>query len=443
MSYKLELRYRMNSTHIVVVGSSYSSAAVFNYLEKYLTKARQPVDLLLLSDKNHYFFRDLLSEYLCDGCGLDDIVQENRDIGFLKPGVSFLQSKILSIDLNLKIIKTTNSVIPYHYLVLAPDCELDDSSEYFTYADNSNCFIFNMPADIFMIKNHIIKNIEKAASEQNDEIKKMLMTFTVVGGCEKAIEIVCSISDYVRNLIKKKYHEINASFVKVNLIEEKNNILENKDPFFNTRIVHSLNKRGVNMLLNSKISGLKKEKIEINHEKEICSGTIIFTPSYKAPSLIKNLLLKHDESEYACVDLYMKADGFDNVFVIGESSKCLDLSENYPRNIAVYKQQSKVCANNIFAKINNNPLKPLGKTLDINFFPLGYKNLLFGIKDFCLDGFIPWIFYRLLYISYFLGWKKNLKAFISFLLSNLALNDQYVLDLEAMSKQKQAVKNLK
>lgn len=430
----------MNSQKVVVVGTSYSAACVFSLLEKYLSKSREPIDLLFISNKNYYFFENFLPDFLCDAVEYGDLVQELRSIVFLKPGVSFLQTKILGINLSSKTINTPKGEIAYSYLILAPENESTNLYEVNNREGENNCFNFNMPIDVIRLKNHIVKNIELASNEHNIERKKALLTFSLISNGLQTIEIAFSLSDYVHNVIKGKYPEIKPSQVKVNIFEEKNVISRTDNPYLNNKLFYILNKKNISLFLNSVVTGIHNEKIEINNKDEIYSGTIICPAKEVLSSLIKDLKLKKDENLNSSVNLFLNADGFEDVFVIGPFSRCLDLGDDYTHSVLWFKNQAICCATNILAKINNNPLKAVNLPIDLKFYCLGYKSLLVMHKNVCLDGFIPWLLYRSIYISSLLGWKKKFKASVKLLLNMLGLSDNMLIDIHEPSVARQLVK---
>lgn len=430
----------MNSQKVIIVGGGYSAVCVFNLLEKYLSKSREPVDVLFVSNKNYYFFENFLPDFLCDTVDYSDISQEFRSAVFLKPGVTFLQTKILDIDLSSKTINTPKGEITYSYLILAPENESGNLYEASNREGKSNCFYFNMPTDVIRLKNHIVKNIELALNEHNIERKKALLTFSIISNGLQAIEIAFSLSDYVHNVIKEKYPEIKPSQVKVNIFEEKNVIYRTNNPYLNNKLFYFLNKKNISLFLNSIVTGIYNEKIEINNKDEIYSGTIVCPAKEASPSLIKDLKLKKDENFNASVNLFLNADGFENVFVIGPFSKCLDLGDDYAHSVLWFKNQAICCARNILAKINNNPLKAVNPPIDLEFYCLGYKSSLVMHKNVCLDGFIPWLLYRSIYISSLLGWKKKFKASVKLLLNMLGLSDNMLIDIQEPSVDRQLVK---
>lgn len=426
----------MDCQRIVVLGNEYSANAVFYYLEKYLIKASKPFDLLFISNKNYYFFDELLSDYLCDTLNQNEICQDLRSLYLIRPGVSYLETPELSINFASRTIKTIKGNIDYKYLVIALENNLEEAIPKIQLTNHLNCFNFATPQDVISLKKHIIENVEKASSEQEKEIKSILLTFSIIGGTSSEITLACAISDYLNNLLKKNYPELSRTLLKINLIAEKDLIVSKECPFYNSRLFYNLNKKKITIYPNSVVTQVQGSSIEINNDRYIDSGTIIFSKKPESSFLGNDLLLKKDGMAGWYTDLYLRRDGYDDVFVVGKSSQCLDLSEDIPKTIIFYNQQAKICATNVLAKINNNPLKPLKPSLEIDFFQLGYRNTLVAVKDFYFSGSIGWLFYRLVFILSFLGWKKQLRAFVALLLNIFGLTENEILNIYKTSEEK-------
>ncbi len=426
----------MNTVKVVIVGSSYSSAVVFNYLENYLTKARASIDLLLISEKPCFFLKSQISQFLSAPASVNNLCYGFRNILMLRAGVSFVQAGVIDVNFDTKTIKTTCGAINYDYLVLAPELDGDDFGELF---NDSACFRVNSLEDIVLLKNHVIENIQKTINENNQDLRNLFMTYSVIGAKKEGLELVLSLSDCLSNLFRGQYPELKLSQFKINLIEEDHSILIKNDPFYNAKIFYNLNKKKISLYPASKVTKIEKGKIVINNTDEILSGTTIFSGNYKFSSLIKRLPLKKDNDLCACIDLYSKADTMENVFVIGESTKCLDLGEYQTKNIMFYNSQAYTCAVNIIAKINNNPMKPLKQIYSNDFLSLGFRNSLVEIKGVYLDGVLVWLFHQLCYIWYLVGLKTKIKAFFRFVFFVLGLYGDEVIDLYMLSKQKKQI----
>lgn len=427
----------MSIVRVAVVGGGYSGAAVFYFLEKCLARTRQAVDLVYVSEDNYYCLENCLTELLMDSSDLAEVCHGIRSIGMLRPGVSFLQSKILGLNLNSKVINTSNGEILYDYLIFAPVKDIDLSNGKIKV---SIFFKLQTPYEIILFKSHVLNTFQTAAIEKDTELKKELMTFTLIGNGCRSVELACSIYDYVHRLLRKSFPELNSYMLKINILLEGEQIVDNENLFFSSRLLYHLKKRGVNIYLNSKSIKQHDGLIEINGEDRIVHGTVISLSSNMSSSLAQNQPFRKDDHENISVDLYLKADGFDNVFVIGESSKCLDVNDIGAKTNYFYKIQAKLCAENILALLNNNPLKPLKTDICLSFISLGYRNAMLIIKEFYFDGLLPWVIYRLFSLLLFLGWKKKLRSIFAFFVNMFGLRDNEFVLIPDLSKKTEKVK---
>ena len=83
---------------------------------------------------------------------------------------------------------------------------------------------------MLLLRNHIIKILEQASIEQHDQdLRKSLLTFAVVGGGFSGVETVGAINGFVRETVKQYYPNIYMSDVRVILVSATDNILEQID----------------------------------------------------------------------------------------------------------------------------------------------------------------------------------------------------------------------
>lgn len=426
----------MPTPKIVVIGSSYSAAAVFNYLERSLAVLREPFDLLLVSDKNHYLHNDLLSQYLSDSCSLEDTCQWFRGVVFLRPGVSYLEAEVLNVDFNTKTVSTSKGEINYQYLILAPQNDLSDE-EWTNVAGNT--FLIRGLSDVLRLRTHIISNLEKAVFESNPEIKNALLSCSVLGADKHGLQLVCAMNDFTSRLLKNHFPEIKKSQLKFNLIEESNSININKDPFFNNRVFYTLNKKGITLLTNSLVTKIENEVITLNGKNKMYSGTIVLSNLKDSSVLIEKLM--NTKSLNSCnVDQYMKLEGVEDVFMIGELAKCLDIREDFPKTVLFYKDQAKACSVNICAKINNLSMKLFKTGPEINFLSLGYRNSLIEARTIHIDSVFAWLLHRFLYVFCSLSWKKKIRAFVGLVCSIFGLSEFEQMNVYELKPNKQALK---
>ena len=282
----------MQSKKIVIVGNSYSSATVFSFLQNHISKSRQPFDLILISDRKYYYFSNLLPDLLKGEVSISEMTELFRSIGCIRPGISFIKAKVLEIDFQGKTIETTKGSIGYDYLVLSPD---NDEDSFSLQPKRSNFFKFQTPEDVIKIQNHINNVLEDASIGKNVDIKRMLLTFSIIGAKEKGVELALSISDYLTSLLSRNYPEIKNSFAAINLIDSEKSLGVEQSSFYNNYLFYDLNKKNVKIRLGLKVNEITENKIMFENGEEIASSTIIFSGRCKSSSLFKSLGVEVDD----------------------------------------------------------------------------------------------------------------------------------------------------
>ena len=401
----------MDHRKIVVLGSSYSAYAVFNYIENFLFKLREPFDLLLISPKPYFYIPDLFPQFVCNLASIAEVTHSFRESIALRPGVGYLEADILGINFSSQILSTSKGKVKYDYLVLAP--EADRFEENKLQASSPVHYIFS-PMDLIILKNKVLKNLEEAVTESDSEKKNQLLTYTVIGGGKEGIGLAFSLYDFIKHKFNKQYFELNKLLIKVNLIEKENLVDKNKTPFYNSRLLYNLNKKGINLYTNSTITKISQDKLIVNGNFEIIPGTLINSELHKQSSLIQ-LLPGVQNSDYGNVGLYLKLEEVENTYLIGQFSNCLDFGDLLPSSVLFYKKQAQLCASNIFARINNLPEKPFKAEPITDIVSLGYCNSLVQVKDICFDGIAGWLTQRFLYMKTLIRFKKIFASCVRFI----------------------------
>src|SRR5215469_8044945 len=85
-------------------------------------------------------------------------------------------------------------------------------------------------ADANILRNHLIEILEQAHVEQDDnDLKRGLLTFVVVGGGFNGIETVGELADFIKDTVKVYYKNISMSEVRILLVNSSDKILKQVD----------------------------------------------------------------------------------------------------------------------------------------------------------------------------------------------------------------------
>ena len=142
--------------------------------------------------------------------------------------------------------------------------------------------------------------------------------FVIVGGGPAGVELAGDLRDYARSLATM--HGIPHNLVTVDILQAAPRLLPTMNEDVSERALERLDRMGVNVILNHAVTaedamGVKLADIQLN------ARTIIWTagvrPSHVYPTLAGLAL---DKGGRVLVDETLKANGMQNVYVIGDSA---------------------------------------------------------------------------------------------------------------------------
>jgi NADH:ubiquinone reductase (H+-translocating) len=399
---------------ILILGSGFSGVTVLRELQKSF-KHSSRISITLVSRQNYFLFTPMLPEACTGMVEIRHIATAMRDfLNISKTTLTtFYEANVEKIDLCNKKITISSKIgkypaqsnfnmnLSYDYLVIA----LGSKTNFFG-MNNIERYSFTMKdlTDTIAIRNHIIGMLEQAELERaNEEERRRLLTFVVVGGGFSGVEIAGELNDLIRESIRAYYHELDEKEAKVILVHSKDKILPEIGEELGEYALQQLKQNGVNVILNSHATDIRENNlIELEKGKmTIPARTLIWTAGVKPEDIVEKIPCPHDKSGRIKVNYYLQISNDDAVYSIGDCASVID-----PHNLKPYAptaqiatRQAKVVARNIQHQIKHNGrgmvtfnYKPKGMMAEIGKRTAVAK--IFGIK---LHGFAAWWLWRTFY----------------------------------------------
>lgn len=392
----------MEKKKILIIGGGFGGVRAALDLDKKLSVKEAEVTLV---DKNnsHLFLPDLYEVSSATGEQKDlysvrlrkTVCIPYADI-FEDTKVKFGQGEITAIDLEKKEAVTGGGeIFSFDYLVLGLGAETETFgipgvSEY-TYKFK------NIDEAVWLNK----KINEAFAKSGNGQPVK----FIVVGGGFNGIELAAELACCAKNL--KKICRLPENCYQIKIIEAMPQILpmvsEKERKLFRQRL-ESLK---IEILENSKITEVGSNFIQIDKGERYQADFIIWTAGIRASSFLKNIFgLRLDERDKIPVNNFLQADGWSNVFGVGDNTVCLDPKTQKPVPGLAYVavDEGKVAAENIYRMIKNKALKPYQPFYSVWIAPVGGKFAVVHLtKKLTISGFWGWVIRELVNLKYFLS----------------------------------------
>jgi len=341
----------MSIPKIVILGAGYGGILTAQNLQKRLKKGEAEI---ILVNKNDYHY--LTTELHQPAAGtfpfektqifLDQLLNFDK--------VKFVQDEVIKVHTSEKRVELKNSSVSYDYLVVGLGAE----PETFGISGLKEFAFGKWNINAVLELNLHIENKFKRFSES---AKTEDLTFVVGGGGFTGVEFISELAYSVPQLCKK--YSVDPSNVRLVLVEHHPTILPGFAPELIELATNYLEKKGVEFRLGVGISDCTKDSVTLADGTVINTGTVVWAAGVRGNSVI-------DESGFEAtrgrviVDEYLRAPGFQDVFIIGDCSVFIneETDRPYPPTAQISMQMGARLARNLVSIIRKNgkekPFKP-------------------------------------------------------------------------------------
>ncbi|MDB5083875.1 MAG: hypothetical protein JWN30_761 [Bacilli bacterium] len=328
---------------IVILGAGYAGMICAVNLQK------RHMPFTLINKHSYHYFTTILHE---PAGGRNDFDDYSVDITYLldSPTSTFSKEEVVEIRPHDNKVVSKSGEILYDLLVVA----LGNAPEYFGIAGLAeNSLLLRSLESAKTIRKHIEDQIKLYKEDHNPAHLKI-----VVGGAGlTGIELCGELSEWIPQL-RSNYHILEE--VDIINLEAAPMILPMLDAALQEQARDVLTKKGVQLRTSEKIVRVNPGEVELASGEKVEASTIIWTGGVRANPLVAAAGFTCDPRGRAKVNEYFQAEGFDNVFVLGDSACLLGADgKPYPPTAQLAQQMGEHCAKNITGLVlSDHPLKP-------------------------------------------------------------------------------------
>jgi len=368
---------------IVIVGAGF---AVMTFALN-LKNLNPSLPILVVDSETNFIFKPLMYEVLSKEIRSWEATPKFANI-FSDAGITFLRNCLTKINFKENILEFSDDLkLSYQYLVI---CTGSIPNSFLIKGVYENCYFFNDVHDLNKLNTFLKKS-------QDTVLHKKLF---IVGGGPSGIELACKIKD----IFSDKFE--------IKVIEKSNEIL-NKNKIFNREQAEkALEKRKINVLLNSVVKEVSETKISISSEagitsldKDIVIWTAGITPnlSYLETDQITKKFGR------ILVNKNLQIEKYKNCFAIGDIS-VIEGMEDLPITAQVAMQEGNHLANNLELLIQGKDPLPFEFKDNGEMISLGIGEASISGLGVTLSGKLAFEARRLIYASKLPDITESLKS---------------------------------
>jgi NADH:ubiquinone reductase (H+-translocating) len=344
------------SKKVLILGAGYAGIEAALTLHK-KKKAEDDLEITLIDRNPYHTLLTELHEVAGNRISEDGIIVPLRDI-FKYTDVKIIKDEIHQIDFNSSNVKSGSKEYSYDYLVLAAGSE---PNYYGIPGLEEHCFPLWSYDNAINIREHIKECFIKASQEQNADKRRSLLTFVVGGAGFTGVEMVGELALWVKSLCKE--YSIPRESVKIVLIEALPQILSVlKEKNIKKAMNYLVNKLHVEVCVNSSISSVDSNSVQIKGGQNIPTETVIWTAGVRASCITDEIDIEKGKACRIGVNKYTQTQ-YDNVYAVGDISGFVSEGITLPALVETALQTGKAAAKNILASIRKKELEELKPNL--------------------------------------------------------------------------------
>jgi NADH dehydrogenase len=390
---------------VVIIGAG------FGGLECARALRNAQADITVADRHNHHTFQPLLYQVATAVISPADIAWPVRGILRRQENTDVVMCQVKTIDTKARVVHAESLDLPYDYLVLATGV----THSYFGH-DGWQAYAPGLKTltDATKIRSKVLISFERAEIAQSEADRKRLLTFIVIGGGPTGVEMAGAIAEVARHALRYDFRHIDPRGARILLIEGGPRILPSFPDHLSDYARRSLEKMGVEVMVNSIVTDCRRDGVSIGDVK-IASEAVVWAAGVMAGPAAKWIDAETDRAGRIKVGPDLSVPGHPEIFAAGDIAA---LDPPVPGIAPAAKQMGKYVGRLIAARLK-------GETFDRPFVykhagdlaTIGRKAAVVSLPYLTLKGFIGWLFWCVAHIYFLIGIRNRFVVAVSWLMS--------------------------
>jgi NADH dehydrogenase len=213
------------------------------------------------------------------------------------------------------------------------------------------------------------------------------------------VEVAAELHSLLRDLLVPDYPNIDPDRPQIILIDANKEILKELDPALRRVAQARLHDLRVKVITNVKAKEVRADRVILTDGREIASENVIWTAGARASEKLDDLPFPHDERKGLTVDRFMRVEGHENVWGVGDCAATVDENgEPVPPNAQAAVQEGEAVARNILAAMDGEELEPFRYKSLGQLVELGSEFAVDEVMGLKFSGHFAALFWRLTYL---------------------------------------------
>lgn len=402
---------------VVIAGGGFAGAYCAKTLGKLLGPGAHK-RVALIAERNVLVFQPMLAEVVGSTLKPFDVVNPLRQ--FCRHA-DVLQGSIRRIDWAGRKLRldggrfTRDHEVGFNHLVLALG-SVTDLSRIPGMAEYGRPL--KSVSDALRLRATLINRLEEANLVADPETRANLLSFVVVGGGYTGVETAGQVRDFLHGALRF-YANLRDSKPRVVLVHGHGQLLTEIGPELGKHAERVLRKRGLEILLNTRVTEVTATQALLNDGTAITAHTIITTignaPNPVVLDLCRQLGIETDRGRVPA-DATLSVAGHPELWAAGDCAAVpwndRGTLKTAPPNAQIALRQGVQLGRNLHRVLTGRPAEPFTYRYLGQMATIGEHHAVAEILGFRFSGFLAWWIWRTVYLAKLPGAFRKLRVMV-------------------------------
>jgi NADH dehydrogenase len=406
---------------VVVIGGGFGGLQAVHHLR------RAGVEVTLIDRRNFHLFQPLSYQVATGALSSAEVCFPLRWIFRRRKDVRVLLGEVREFDLEGRSVTLEPGAGDAEPLSIAYDTLVVAGGSHYAYFGHDEwkevAREVKSLESALAVRAEILSAFEAAELESDEERRRDLLTFVVVGGGPTGVEMAGQIAELARDTLRREFRSIDAAEARVLLVEMLDRLLTAFPPKLSAKATRSLEQLGATLLLGHRVveideRGVTVEDADQNQER-IPSPTVIWAAGVTASSMARTLGeatgADVDRAGRVSVEPDLTLPGHPDVFALGDMVrvKAPDGEVQPLLGVApVAMQQGRYVAKAVKARLRGREPEPFRYREKGNVATIGRSRAVADVKGLRVSGFPAWVLWLAIHLWYLIGFQNRIVVMI-------------------------------
>lgn len=386
--------------HVVIVGGG------FGGLNAAKACRRAPVRVTVVDRRNYHLFQPLLYEVATAGLSGPDIAVPIRQILRKQENATVLLGDVVDIELDERRVVLADGVLRYDYLILAAGAEVAyfGHEEWARHAAGLKCL-----DDAIEIRARILSAFEAAEREPDEQRRRVLLTFVVVGGGPTGVELAGALAEIATHTMARNFRNFDPADARIVLLEAAQ-LLPGMPPRLVAEAQRQLERRGIEVHTKTPVTEVDEQGVRFG-ESRIEAHTVLWAAGVQPSPLVEQLGVPTTKGRIVA-ERDLSVPGHPEVFVIGDLLYLEQDGEVLPWVAPLAIQSGEQAAANVARRVAGQPTQPFRYRDKGTIATIGRASAVARLRRINLHGPVAWLLAWVVHIFWLIGFQNRVSVLL-------------------------------